>query len=246
MTLDGTNTWVLTEPDAHVSIVVDPGPLDEAHLQAVLQYVESIGSHVALTLLTHHHADHAESAARFAELSDAPVRATGSGHDDLADGDWVSVGGLDVLVVSTPGHTADSTSFLIAAEQRLLTGDTILGRGSTVVAHPDGELAAYLESLERLATLTGSGRVTSLAPGHGPAVSDAAAMVATYQQHRARRLDEVRDVVAKLGDHTPSELSDAVLERVYADVPRDVWPAAQLSVLAQLDYLGVRTTERDD
>ncbi len=245
MTLDGTNTWVLTEPGACRSIVVDPGPLDEAHLQAVLRHVESIGSQVALTLLTHHHADHAESATRFAELSDAPVRAMGAGHDDLADGDRVSVGGLDVLVVSTPGHTADSTSFLLAQEQRLLTGDTILGRGSTVVAYPDGELTAYLESLERLAHMTGSGTVTSLAPGHGPAVSDAAAMVATYQQHRARRLDEVRHVLATLRDHE-GDTADAVVERVYADVRRDVWPAARLSVLAQLEYLRPSASGHDD
>lgn len=246
MTLDGTNTWVLTEPDARRSMVVDPGPLDERHLQAVLQHVESIGSRVALTLLTHHHADHAESAARFAELSAAPVRAIGRGHDDLADGDHLSVDGLDLLVVSTPGHTADSTSFLLAREQLLLTGDTILGRGSTVVAHPDGELAAYLESLERLEAMTGSGVVTSLAPGHGATVAEAAQVVRGYQRHRMQRLEEVRNVVATAPAHNVNEIADAVVRQVYADVPHDVWPAARLSVLAQLEYLGVRASGRDE
>lgn len=245
MTLEGTNTWVLTEPGSGRSIVVDPGPLNEGHLEAVLHHVENIGSRVALTLLTHHHDDHAESAMRFAELSGAPVQAVGDGRDDLADGDQVSVGGLDLLVVATPGHTADSTSFLLAREQRLLTGDTILGRGSTVVAHPDGELAAYLESLRRLEAMTGSGLVTSLAPGHGPTVADAAEMVRSYRDHRMQRLIDVQDVVRTVPTESPDEIVDAVVQEVYADVPRDLWPAARLSVLAQLEYLGAHSSERD-
>ena len=81
-------------------------------------------------LLTHGHADHAESADRWARLTGAPVRATGRGHDDLAAGETLRVGGLEVLVVPTPGHTGDSVSFLLPAEQVLLTGDTVLGRGT--------------------------------------------------------------------------------------------------------------------
>jgi glyoxylase-like metal-dependent hydrolase (beta-lactamase superfamily II) len=168
MTLDGTNTWVLREPGAQECIVVDPGPLDEDHLARVLEVVRRDGGRVGLTLLTHDHADHAEAAARFAELSGArtrAIRAIGTGHDDLADGDMVSVGGLDLVVVTTPGHTSDSVSFLLPAECALLTGDTILGRGTTVVAWPDGELAAYLASLARLEGLCGSGAVARILPG---------------------------------------------------------------------------------
>lgn len=245
MTLDGTNTWVLTEPGSGQSVVVDPGPLDpgsgdEEHVRSVLQYVEDIGSRVALTLLTHHHADHAASASRFAELTGAPVRAIGSGHDDVADGDQLCVDGLDILVVATPGHTADSTSFLLAQEQLLLTGDTVLGRGSTVVAHPDGELSAYLQSLERLEALTGSGVVTSIAPGHGPPVADARGTIRDYRHHRRQRLADVQAVVATLPYRSQAEVADAVVKQVYADVPPEVWPAARFSVLAQLEYLGVR------
>uniref|UniRef100_UPI0012645429 MBL fold metallo-hydrolase n=1 Tax=Segeticoccus rhizosphaerae TaxID=1104777 RepID=UPI0012645429 len=178
----------------------------------------------------------AESADRFAELTRAPVRAIGAGHDDLRDGDRVRVGGLEIVVVATPGHTADSLSFLLPAENLLLTGDTVLGRGSTVVAHPDGELAAYLSSLGRLEAMTGSGEVTSIAPGHGPTVSDAAGTVRWYLDHRRERLDQVRDALAAGAAQAP-DVADAVVERVYADVPREVWPAARLSVLAQLDYL---------
>ncbi len=235
MTLDGTNTWVLREPGADECIVVDPGPLDEAHLARVLEVVRRDGGRVGLTLLTHDHADHAEAAARFAELSGArtrAIRAIGTGHDDLADGDMVSVGGVDLVVVTTPGHTSDSVSFLLPAECALLTGDTILGRGTTVVAWPDGELAAYLASLERLEALCGSGAVARILPGHGPQLPDAGAVVRYYLEHRAERLEQVRAAVSA-GARTPWE----VVETVYADVPRAVWGAAEWSVRAQLAYL---------
>ena len=253
MTLDGTNTWVLLEPGSTEAVVIDPGPLDEPHLRAVLDTVEGLGAHVALTLLTHGHADHAESAGRFAELTRAPVRALGTGtsgqpgqhdrhgHDDLRDGhdlhdgQVLTVGGLEVAVVRTPGHTSDSLSFLLAADNALLTGDTILGRGTTMVAWPDGELAAYLDSLERIETLTGSGAVLRILPGHGPQLPEAAAVVRHYRQHRAERLEQVRAAVAG-GASDPR----AVVETVYADVSRELWPAAELSVRAQLDYLAHR------
>lgn len=236
MTLDGTNTWVLLEPGATDAVVIDPGPLDEGHLRAVVDAVSALGARVAQTILTHGHADHAEGAGRFAELTGAPTRAVGRGHDDLADGDVITTGGLDLRVVATPGHTSDSLSFALAADHALLTGDTVLGRGTTVVAHPDGELAAYLVSLERIARLTGDGAVTAILPGHGPVVPDAAAMVAFYRTHRAERLEQVRQALADGAGEAP-DVVQAVVERVYADVPREVWPAAAMSVAAQLDYL---------
>ncbi|XVX20855.1 MBL fold metallo-hydrolase [Actinomycetota bacterium] len=233
MTLDGTNTWVLLEPGASEAVVIDPGPLDEAHLQAVVAALEERDARVGLTILTHGHDDHAESTDRFAELTGAPTRAVGRGHDDLADGETVRVGGLELRVVATPGHTSDSVSFALPADGALLTGDTILGRGTTVVAHPDGELAAYLSSLERLREVTGGGAASMILPGHGPTIHDAAGMVAYYQVHRSERLEQVRQALAD-----GAATADDVVQTVYADVPRDVWPAARLSVLAQLEYLG--------
>ena len=139
---------------------------------------------MAQTILTHGHLDHAASAGRFAELTGAPVRAVGRGHDDLGDGHVaVRVGGLELRVVATPGHTSDSLSFALPADHALLTGDTVLGRGTTVVAHPDASLR-HLASLERIAALTGGGDVTAILPGHGPVVPDAAAMVAVLPAHR--------------------------------------------------------------
>lgn len=235
MTLDGTNTWVVGEPGSSEVVVIDPGPLDEQHLQAVLAHVVATDRQVALTLLTHGHQDHAESAERFAELTAAPVRGIGRGHDDIRPGEHISVGGLEILAVETPGHTSDSYSFVLPAENALLTGDTVLGRGTTVVAWPDGHLEAYLESLQRIEQLTAAGTVTSILPGHGPFVPDAAATVGYYLRHRAERLEQVRGAVAA-GARTARD----VVETVYADVPRDVWPAAELSVQAQLEYLRER------
>jgi len=232
MTLEGTNTWVLMEPGSAQCVVVDPGPLDERHLERVLEVVALRGARVCLTLLTHGHLDHAASAGRFAELTGAPVRALGTGHDDLGDGDHLRVEGLELAVVATPGHTGDSLSFLLPAENVLLTGDTILGRGTAMVAWPDGELSAYLLSLQRIEVMTGSGEVTQILPGHGPTVSDPARVVRYYREHRMDRLAQVRAAAAVTGAD-----ADAVVETVYIDVPRALWPAARLSVLAQLAYL---------
>ena len=138
MTLDGTNTWVLREPGARRSIVIDPGPPEPGHLDAVA----AAAGDVAAVLLTHHHIDHSEAAREFAERMGCGVRALDPayrlGEEGLGAGDVVSVDGLEVHVVGTPGHTADSLSFLVPAERAVLTGDTVLGRGTTVVAHPDG------------------------------------------------------------------------------------------------------------
>ena len=122
MTLDGTNTWVLLEPTATDAVVIDPGPLDEGHLRAVVAAVEARGARVAQTVLTHGHPDHAEGAERFAELTGAPTRAVGRGHDDLGDGDVVRTGGLELRVVATPGHTSDSSppshAFIVAVSSQ--------------------------------------------------------------------------------------------------------------------------------
>ena len=152
------------------------------------------------------------------------------------DGDVLDAGGTELRVVATPGHTSDSVSFALPADHALLTGDTVLGRGTTVVAHPDGELEAYLDSLDTIAGLTGGGAVTSILPGHGPVVPDAAAMVDYYRVHRRERLEQVRAALA-----SGAKGVDEVVEIVYADVDRSVWSAAAMSVRAQLAYLTARS-----
>ncbi|MFV0134569.1 MBL fold metallo-hydrolase [Streptomyces sp. HMX87] len=236
MTLDGTNTWILSEPDSDLAVVVDPGPLDEGHLHNVVDTAERAGKRVALTLLTHGHPDHAEGAARFAELTHTRVRALDPalrlGDEGLAAGNVITVGGLELRVVPTPGHTADSLCFHLPADRAVLTGDTVLGRGTTVVAHPDGRLGDYLDSLRRLRSLTVDDGVHTVLPGHGPVLDDAQGAVEYYLAHRATRLAQVETAVED-GYLTPSE----VVAHVYADVDRSLWPAAELSVRAQLEYL---------
>lgn len=232
MTLDGTNTWVLRAPGSESTVVVDPGPLTESHLAEVA----ALGP-VDVVLLTHGHIDHSEGARRFAELTGAPVRALDPAHrlgdEGLDEGDVVLGGSLEVRVWATPGHTSDSLSFVL--EDAVLTGDTILGRGTTVVAHPDGVLRDYLASLRRLREL---GELTVL-PGHGPELASAGAAAEHYLAHREARLEQVRAAVAA-GAATPSQ----VVETVYADVDRALWPAATLSVRAQLEHLRAADGER--
>lgn len=236
MTLDGTNTWVLRDPGARRSIVVDPGPEIVEHLDAVA----AAAGDVAVVLLTHGHADHSEAARSFAERMRCGVRALDPQHrlgsEGLGDGDVVEVDGLEVRVVGTPGHTSDSLSFVVPAERAVLTGDTVLGRGTTVVAHPDGQLGAYLDSLHRLHALAEAHEVELVWPGHGPVIDDARSVLDYYLAHRKERLEQVREALRVL-DPTRQDLSRAVVEKVYADVDPVLWGAAELSVRAQIAYL---------
>ncbi|WP_371406586.1 MBL fold metallo-hydrolase [Kribbella sp. NBC_00662] len=236
MTLDGTNTWILKAPDGERSVVVDPGPMLEDHLTAVL---EAAGK-VAVVLLTHKHPDHSEGAAWFANRAGCGVRAvdpafripTDHAHG-LGEGDVITADGLRIEVLPTPGHTLDSVCFWLPQDGSLLTGDTVLGRGTSVVAHPDGALGPYLDSLNRLRAFANSpAGVARLLPGHGPVIDDPAAVLTYYLGHREERLNQVRAAIAE-GHTTP----EAIVEHVYADVDRSLWPAAERSVRAQLDYL---------
>lgn len=236
MTLEGTNTWVLVAPGASRAAVVDPGPDDETHLRAVLATVEARGARVGTVLLTHGHADHSAGARRLADLCGSGVRALDPAHrlgtEGLAGGDVVELDGLRIDVVATPGHTGDSLSFVVPAQGAVLTGDTVLGRGTTVVAHPDGRLVHYLESLRRLRDLAVEDGLTAVLPGHGPVLDRPVEALEHYLRHRLARLEQVRAAVAG-GARTAAE----VVAVVYADVDRVLWPAAELSVLAQLAYL---------
>lgn len=238
MTLDGTNTWVIAEPGSAAAVVIDPGPQDEGHLQRVCQTVAQAGQRVAVIVLTHRHSDHSAGAARLAELTGAPVRAVDPaqrlGDEGLAAGDVLTAAGCELRVVATPGHTSDSVCLLLAADGAVLTGDTVLGRGTTVIAE-DGSLADYLDSLHRLRSLADETGLRVLLPGHGPLLARPADTLDYYLEHRAERLAEIRDALAA-GDRTPAQ----IVARVYAEVPRAVWPFAQSSVRAQLDYLAAR------
>lgn len=230
MTLDGTNTWVLRAAGEQGSLVVDPGPLDQGHLEAVA------ATDPRLIVLTHRHPDHSDGARRLHEMTGADVLSldpefTIGGESLHEDGQTFGAAGVVLTVIHTPGHSSDSMSLYLEADDAVLTGDTILGRGTTVVAHPDGVLKDYLESLRRLKEY---GDATVL-PGHGPELASAGVVAQEYLDHRELRLGQVRAAVA-----TGASTARDVVEQVYADVDPVLWPAAELSVRAQLDYIAHR------
>jgi glyoxylase-like metal-dependent hydrolase (beta-lactamase superfamily II) len=228
LTLEGTNTWLLGSRGA---VVVDPGPDDPEHAGRVAAAAPG----AKLILVTHRHADHTGGVALLHELTGAPVRAVDPAHcvaaAPLVDGERVTVEEVSLRVLATPGHTADSVCFELADGTGVLTGDTVLGRGTTVIIPGDGDLADYLESLRRLSALPAGRRVL---PGHGPDLPDLATTARQYLAHREQRLEQVRAALHQLGSEATAR---QVVELVYADVDRALWPAAELSVGAQLDYL---------
>jgi glyoxylase-like metal-dependent hydrolase (beta-lactamase superfamily II) len=236
MTLDGTNTWVITD-EQQGALVVDPGPAIETHIEAILA---ACTPRLVTIVLTHRHLDHSEAAALLAERAGSGVRAADPqfriGPDGLKGGDVITVGVLSLEVFETPGHTSDSRSLVLSGPDgvsRLITGDMVLGRGTTVINYPDGDLAAYFDSLDLLEQLVRTRNVVELLPGHGPTVTDPLSWLSFYRSHRHQRLEEIRAALAA-GDRTAGE----IVARVYADVDRSVWPAAEQSVRAQLEYLG--------
>lgn len=242
MTLDGTNTLVIRHPSSRSAVVVDPGPLEDGHLAALC----SIGP-IALILLTHHHLDHTEAADALHEVSGAPVRSfdpslvRGEGTV-LQAGETINAGGCAIRVIAAPGHTADSACFLLPDDTpvgggprgSVLTGDTILGRGTTVIA-PTGSIADYLATLDHLAAL---GDLPVL-PGHGDPLPSLHAIATELTAHRLARIDQVlailaeRGLVAATDDETVAQVSEAL----YPEVAESIRYAASFSTRAQLEYL---------
>ncbi len=228
MTLDGTNTWVLRAPGSDELVIVDPGPDDDEHIAKVAEL-----GRIALVLISHKHEDHTGGIDKIVDRTGVVVRSVGSGFlrglgGPLTDGEVIDAAGLRITVMATPGHTADSLSFVL--DDAVLTADTVLGRGTTVIDTEDGSLRDYLESLHRL---QGLGRRTVL-PGHGPDLPDLEAVTAMYLTHREERLDQVRAALGELGEDASAR---QVVEHVYTDVDEKLWDAAEKSVEAQLDYL---------
>ena len=228
MTLDGTNTWILAEPGAREALVIDPGPLNQAHLAAIEHTARDLDLKISVIALTHDHSDHSEGASELAARTGAKVLAWRT--PSLAASQSLVVDGLEVEVLPTPGHSADGVTFYVRADAALLTGDTVLGRGTTVVAWPDGNLGEYLDSLQLLRDT--AAEACLLLPGHGPALEDPAQILTAYVEHRQARLQQVRDALAG-GARTPDE----VVNVVYAGLDTALREAALLSTRAQLDYL---------
>ena len=238
--LEGTNSWVIRAPEDEFSIVVDPGPADEGHLNVLQARAEK----VALVLLTHRHHDHADGAQRFRQLAGAPVRAFNPqyclGAEPLTDGEVISVDGITptLKVVASPGHTRDSVCFYVyptsdqsGASEAILTGDTIAGRHTTMISETDGDLGDYLATLERLQT---DGKDVTLLPGHGPEGADLSAYARKYIDRRNLRLDQIREALAKYGEDVDI---NTLVDAIYDDVDPVLRGAAEQSTRVTLRYL---------
>lgn len=233
MTLDGTNTYVVGAPGSGQAVVVDPGPDDAEHLAAVLEVLAARDAEVVAVLVTHHHGDHAEAALPWAARFGVRV-AAGSGDVAgpdgrvLADGDTVALAGTSLAVVATPGHTRDHLAFRTESGS-VLVGDHVLGRGTSVVTHPEGDVLAYLDSLRRVHRLGPS----ALYCGHGPELTeDVGAVLDFYAAHRAYREWQLLEALLP-----EARTVDQLVAHVYAEVPRAVWPAAEQSTRATLAKL---------
>jgi glyoxylase-like metal-dependent hydrolase (beta-lactamase superfamily II) len=233
MTLDGTNTYLVGEPGIGEVAIVDPGPDDTAHLAAVEEALRGLDARCVAVLVTHHHGDHAAAALpwgiRFgATVAAADRRVAGTHGRLLAAGERLKVAGVVLDVVPTPGHTADHLAFRLPSGA-VLVGDHVLGRGTSVVTHPEGDVVAYLESLRRVHALGPS----ALYCGHGPELTeDPSAVLDFYLAHRAWREEQVLAALAG-GAGTVEE----IVAVVYADVPHELWPAAGQSTGATLAKL---------
>jgi glyoxylase-like metal-dependent hydrolase (beta-lactamase superfamily II) len=219
-TLGGTNTWVVGDDPV---AVIDPGPDDAAHLDEVAR---AAGNRVAAVLVTHDHPDHAPGAPALASRVGAPLYAFRlAGAEHLRDRQQVSVGSLALTAVHTPGHTSDHMALHVPEVGALFTGDAVLGRGTSFIDPPDGDLAQYLRSLGRMQELA----PRTIYPGHGPVVLRAGEKLQEYVEHRAEREQQIVDAIS----HGPRSIPDVVSE-IYADHPADVHDLAARSVLAHL------------
>ncbi|MEX5720753.1 MBL fold metallo-hydrolase [Geodermatophilus maliterrae] len=233
MTLDGTNTYLVGDPGSGQAVVVDPGPDDPAHLAAVEEALAARDARCVAVLVTHHHGDHAEAAqpwgARFgAPVAAADVSVAGPRGRVLEPGEQLRLAGTTLGVVPTPGHTADHLAFRLESGA-VLVGDHVLGRGTSVVTHPEGDVVAYLESLRRVLDLGPS----ALYCGHGPELTeDPAAVLDYYLAHRVFREAQLLAALVR-GAGTV----DALVADVYAAVPQALWPAAAESTRATLAKL---------
>jgi len=238
MTLDGTNTWLLSHGSGSY-VVIDPGPM--MHEERIMAMARG---QISAIMLTHRHADHSACAAVLAARSLAPVYSAdpefaSSDKTILGDGQTLKFDELELRVIATPGHTSDSVAFLATSneETALFTGDTILGDGSSIITFPDGDVGAYLNSLDTLeSAVRNQGNQAALLPGHGSTHSDALPLIIKYREHRLERLAQIRAALAQGATD-----AESVVNMVYLGVAEVLRPAALIAVEAQLAYLNGRS-----
>jgi glyoxylase-like metal-dependent hydrolase (beta-lactamase superfamily II) len=230
MTGPGTNTYLVGIDEI---VVVDPGPDDDEHIEAV---AGCGGDRIRWIVCTHTHPDHWPATARLKERTGAEVLA----HDardgllvdgTLADGDTIEATEFTLRAVHTPGHASNHLCYLLEQERVLFSGDHVMQGSTVVIGPPDGDMAQYLDSLERLRTMRP--RLKAIAPGHGLLIDDPEAKLREYVEHRLARERQVAEVLSSMGSATP----EALVEAIYTEVAEDLKPVARRSVWAHLRKL---------
>ncbi len=249
-TYTGTGTYIVGRGEV---AVIDPGPDDPAHLDALRRALD--GERIKVICITHMHMDHVPLARPLAAVFDAPIvsaapLAPAAGavsleedHDDsfapdgvIQDGDLIRGSGWTLEAVHTPGHTSNHLCYALHQENALFTGDHVMGWSTTVVSPPDGSMAAYMASLQRVL----ESDYATLWPTHGPPIRDPAPFLTALLAHRRAREAQVLEWLASRG---PGRIADMVPD-LYAAVDRSLWPAACHSVLAHMIHLRDRQAVR--
>ena len=233
MTGPGTNTYLVGIDEI---AVIDPGPGDASHLDAI---AGCGGDRIRWILLTHTHEDHSPGAVGLKKRTGAEILAFGAGEGKgklrldgtLGEGDVIEATEYHLTVLHTPGHASNHLCYLLNEERTLFTGDHIMQGSTVVISPPDGDMAAYLASLERLKTIRP--RLKAIAPGHGHLIEDPLATIDDYIEHRRAREKQVLDVLRSRGTVTIAE----IVEDIYADVAPELHPVARRSVWAHLRKL---------
>jgi glyoxylase-like metal-dependent hydrolase (beta-lactamase superfamily II) len=229
MTGPGTNTYLVGIDEV---AVIDPGPDDAAHIEAIIG--ASMLERVRWVLVTHHHPDHSAGVPRLARETGAEIVALGppkSARADwspdrrASDGEVIEGTEWGLEVLHTPGHASDHLCFFLEEERVLFTGDMVLSGTTSVIAPPDGDMAAYLASLERMRKR----RLTRICPGHGDVIDDPKGVLSEYIAHRLEREAQILDALRE----GPSKIPDLV-SRIYAEVPEALHEWAARSVHAHL------------
>ena len=240
-TYTGTGTYVVGQRQV---AVIDPGPRDPAHLEAILAAVE--GEQVTHILVTHHHLDHSPLAMRLKERTGAVIYgckapppsgphaqvqleagADGAFAPDVEvrDGEVIAGAGWTLEAISTPGHTSNHLCYALKEENALFSGDHIMGWSTTVITPPDGDMTAYMQSLERIRER----HFAAIWPTHGPPIREVDAFLDAYIAHRRARESQILEGLAQ----GPARIGELV-PRLYADVDPRLHPAAGWSMLAHM------------
>ena len=232
MTGPGTNTYLVGDADV---TVIDPGPDDAAHVAAIL---DAAGSHLTRILCTHTHIDHWPAAVEIAARTGAEILAFGSRDGlevtrTLSDGAIVSTAEYRIQAVHTPGHASNHLCYLLCDEALLFSGDHIMQGSTVVISPPDGDMGAYLASLDLLQTLDPPLR--TIAPAHGHLLHDPDAIIDGYRAHRFGREQIIADALDAVGEGGVTV--DGLVPVVYADVHEALHPVARRSLWAHLRKL---------